>query len=184
MLPGGAAKHATPESRKFPLGYNASDELARPDWKPIFLSDHQDETLVVLSDLIIPDTDTPGAKAGLVNRFIDRLLAEENRGTQREFLQSLAFIDGECKKRYGAALAHLPKERQIEFLTFIAHPHQMVTWKNTRSQFAGHDHFMRLKDWVARAYYRSEIGMKELGWNGKPFHSAFKGCAHPEGRHQ
>ncbi|MDA2928212.1 gluconate 2-dehydrogenase subunit 3 family protein, partial [Acidobacteria bacterium AH-259-G07] len=184
LLPGGATAHPAPEPRKFPGDYNASKELARPDWKPVFLSDHQNETLVVLSDLIIPETDTPGAKAALVNRFIDRLLAADAREIQREFLESLAFIDGECRKRYGEAFVYLSKESQIEFLTLMAYPHRMMTWKNNRPEFTGHTHFTRLKDWIARAYYRSEIGMKELGWDGSAFHGSFQGCTHPEGSHK
>jgi len=36
-----------------------------PDWKPELFDAHQNETVVVLSELIIPATDTPGAKAAL-----------------------------------------------------------------------------------------------------------------------
>jgi hypothetical protein len=35
------------------------------------LNPHQNATLVTMTDLIIPETDTPGAKAVRVNEFID-----------------------------------------------------------------------------------------------------------------
>ena len=31
-------------------------------------------------------------------------------------------------------------------------------------------HFQNLKDWIAGAYYSSETGMRELGWNGNVIH--------------
>ena len=40
------------------------------------LDPHQNATVIALSDVILPATDTPGAKAALVNEFIDLLLAE------------------------------------------------------------------------------------------------------------
>lgn len=181
-LPAKAAEHH-PATREFPPDYDASRDLERSDWKPVFLNDHQNETLIVLSDLIIPGTDTPGAKDALVNRFIDRLLAAETRETQKEFLNSLAFIDGECRKRHGGAFVHLPRGIQVEFLTFVAHPHSHVTWGGNRSDFPGYAHFSQLKSWIARAYYNSEIGMMDLGWSGSPF-GQFQGCPHPEGSHK
>src|SRR5438874_12786561 len=83
-------------------GVDASKDLAAPGWKPLFLDEHQNETLIVLSDLIIPATDTPGAKEALVNRFIDLVLAAESSEAQRSFLNSLGYLDGESIRRYRA----------------------------------------------------------------------------------
>ncbi|MFQ5738654.1 MAG: gluconate 2-dehydrogenase subunit 3 family protein [Acidobacteriota bacterium] len=179
-----SASAAEAEWREFPPGYDASKELARPDWAPAFLSAHQDRTLTVLSELIIPETETPGAKAALVNRFIDKVLAAEKRETQQAFLNSLAFLDGESRKRHGSAFVHLPKESQLSFVRFLAYPHRLVTWPGNRSHFSGHEHFQNLKGWITRAYYSSEIGMRELGWDGHAIHGPFVGCPHPEETHQ
>src|SRR2546427_10954613 len=40
------------------------------------LDPHQSETVATIAELIIPTTDTPGARAAQVHRFIDLLLAE------------------------------------------------------------------------------------------------------------
>src|SRR5260370_29843858 len=69
-------------------GVDASKDLAAPGWKPLFLDEHQNETLIVLSDLMIPATDTPGAKQPLVNPFTDLVLAAQTPETQRAFLNS------------------------------------------------------------------------------------------------
>lgn len=168
------------DAREFPADYDASKELARADWKLAFLDEHQNETLIVLSDLIIPRTDTPGAKEALVNRFIDRLLAAEPADSQRQFLESLASLDGEAMARHRSAFRYLPQESQIELLGYLAYPHSLDTWGESAEEIPGHAHFVRLKEWITRAFYRSETGMRELGYDG-PAHGVFEGCTHPEG---
>jgi len=172
------------EGREFPPDSDASRDLARADWKPVFLDDHQNETLIVLSDLIIPKTDTPGAQEALANRFIDRLLAAETPETQRAFVESLAYLDGECMSRYHSAFRYTPVESQVAVLRYLAYPHSLGTWGSEgHAEFAGHAHFRRLKDWISRAYYSSEPGMRELGWDGPP-HGEFEGCAHSGSAHR
>ncbi len=186
----GAAAAATAgapaTAREFPANYDASKELAKADWKPLFLDTHQNETLVTLSELIVPETDTPGAKAALTNRFIDQLLAAESSDVQKSFLNSLAFLDGEAMSRYDAAFIHLPKESQTEFLAFIAYPHSLETWgEEAQGQAASaYQHFERLKGWITRAYWSSEVGQKTLGWDGAPPHGTPTGCNQPEHSHK
>src|SRR5207237_1175033 len=50
------------------------------NWIPVFFDAHQNETVVALTEMIIPETDTPGAKSALVNRFIDLMLNDEDTG--------------------------------------------------------------------------------------------------------
>jgi len=163
-------------AREFPSDYDASKELARADWKPLFLDDHQNQTLVVFSDILIPATDTPGAKAALVNRFLDAVLAVETHDTQRSFLDSLAALDGESFTRYRAAFVYLTPEQQTELVTFMAYPHTLETWdENAPGSYRGHAHFSNLKDWISRAYYSSPVGMQALGYTGAPG-GVFEGC--------
>src|SRR5262245_42004285 len=105
-----ASNTSSAEAREFPQGFDASKDLARSDWKPKFFDEHQNQTIIVLSELIIPETDTPGAKAALVNRFLDALLAADTREVQQTFLNSLFFLDGDCVQRYKQPIAHLPAE--------------------------------------------------------------------------
>lgn len=151
------AAGAKVQAREFPADYNASKELSAADWKPGFLDAHQNETLIAAGEIIVP-----GAKDSLANRFIDRILAAEPREIQQDFLNALAFVDGECRDRYQAPFVDTPQDRQIELLTHLAQP--------------ADPHFLRLKDWVARAYYSSEAGQRELGSDGTPPHGIFTGC--------
>ncbi len=78
----------------------------------------------------------------------------------------------------------LPQDSQVEFLKLIAYPHNLVTWGNNRPEFEGHTHFQNLKSWISQAYYNSEVGMKEPGWDEKVFHADFDGCSHPSKTHK
>lgn len=181
----GAATAVTGEAREFPQGYDASKELARPDWKPKFFDAHQNETVIVLSDLIIPETKTPGAKAALVNRFLDELFAAEERTVQQSFLNSLSFLDGDCMARYKAAFIHLPTESQHEYLSFAAYPHSLDTWgEGAEEKNPAHEHFENLKGWIGHAFWSSEAALKALGWNGEVPHGVFAGCDKAEGAHR
>lgn len=170
--------------RDFPVDYDASAFLRDEDWQPVFFTEYQNRLFSHLSELIIPETDTPGAQNALVNRFVDHLLAAERSEIQKEFVESLSYIDGEAYQRFHQGFLDLPKESQISFLNFLAYPHHLVTWQSNRSEFAGNTHFNRIKEWVARAYWTSEIGMRTLGWDGSPMHGPFTGCSHPENTHR
>ena len=166
-------------------GVDASNDLAAPGWKPKFLDEHQNETLIVLSDLIIPATDTPGAKEALVNRYIDLVLAVEKPELQKSFLNSLSFLDGEAMRRYKTAFRYLTRQDQDDLLHGLAYPQTNSGWTGeTASTDPGHTHFEFLKQRIATAYYSSQIGEKELGWDGAFGHGPYKGCEHTEGSHK
>jgi hypothetical protein len=175
-----------PELTPAQNGVDASKDLAAPGWKPLFLDDHQNETLIILSDLIIPATDTPGAKEALVNRYIDLVLAAETPDTQRAFLNSLGYLDGESMRRFKSAFRYLSADDQDLLLHALAYPRFGSTWTGDTSAVAdpGHGHFEALKERIMTAYYSSQIGEKELGWDGAFAHGPFQGCEHPEGEHK
>ena len=103
--------------------------------------------------------------------------AAETHDAQQGFLNSLAYLDGEARSRYGNALIYLSKETQVELLEFFAYPNSLETWgEGQTGDQAGHNHFENLKGWIARIFYNSEAGMKALGWNGEPPHGALTGC--------
>ena len=167
-------------------GVDASNEFNVPNWKPLFLDDHQNETLIILSDLIIPATDTPGAKEALANRYIDLVLSAETPENQRAFLNSLAYLDGESIRRFKAAFRYLSRDDQDDVLYGIAYSSLGSEWIHDvgPAPDPGHAHFETLKGRIVTAYYSSQIGEKELGWDGNYTHGHYQGCEHPEGNHK
>jgi len=148
-----------------------------PNWKPLFFDAHESETVEVLTELIIPATSTPGAKAAMVNRFIDLMLNEEAAERKKSFLQGLSWLDGRALQLHGKPFINLAPEDQAAILTPLADPEN----KNPNDQ-AGVRFFQEIKDLTIFGYYTSKIGMdQELEYGGDDYHTEFPGaCNHPE----
>jgi|SRR5271155_78463 len=171
-------------ARIFPAGEDAFLELEKPDWTPVFLNQQQNETLIVLSDAIIPATDTPGAKAALVNRFLDLVISAQPATVQKEFLDSLAWFDAAATERSKTTFDKLTAEERTDLLNLVAWPHSRSSWGQTEAAYPGYQHFIRLKLWIASAYYSSPIGLKEQGWDGWAARGTFTGCEHQPSEHK
>lgn len=174
----------TPAAR----GEDGAAYLTDPNWKAVFLNDHQNETLILLSDVIIPATDSPGAKAALVNRYLDLLLSVQPAEFQQEFNASLESIDHESQAQFEKNFRDLSRDDQIWLLTAWAYPERSSHWterndSHTRPADLAQQHFHRLKALIAAAYYGSEIGQKELGWDGEITHGPYQGCEHQSSAH-
>jgi hypothetical protein len=175
---GAAAIDLPAGARLFSPEENGMHQLTRADWKPVFLSPQQNDLLIDLSELIIPATDTPGAKAALVNRFLDLVLAEQSAATKQEFVEALAWFDNDARQRYKTPFLGLTTEQKLDSLSLVAWPHTLVRWGSSESGSEGHSHFNHLKGWVVDAYYTSPVGLKEQGWDGWPARGTFRGCDH------
>jgi gluconate 2-dehydrogenase gamma chain len=148
-----------------------------PDWKPLFFDQHQNESVIALTELIIPETDTPGAKSALVNRFIDLMLNDEDADKQKSFIQGLAWIDGRSLRLHGKPFVELSADEQTALLASLADPQNKKPEDRPGVQF-----FQEIKDWTIYGYYTSQPGMeRELEYGGDDYHTEFPGaCNHPE----
>jgi Gluconate 2-dehydrogenase subunit 3 len=158
-------------------GENGAAFLTDPNWKTAFLTDHQNETLIALSDVIIPATETPGAKEALANRFIDLLLSVQPADFQKLFADALGSMDSASQEQFGKDFVALPLDDQIALLTPWAYPQRGSRWTGEeRKPDQKHQHFELLKGLIADAYYESEIGRKELGWGEASDHDIYDDC--------
>src|SRR4051812_44444472 len=86
---------------------HAASQGGAAAWAPKVLNPHQFETVTALSELIIPETETPGAKGAFVDRFIDELMQAAPRPERDKFLAGLAWLDARStalfKKKFVAA---------------------------------------------------------------------------------
>ncbi len=160
-------------------GENGAAFLTDPNWKAAFLNEHQNETLIALSDVIIPATDTPGAKEALVNRFLDLLLSVEPAKSQEEFVEALSAMDSASQEQFGKDFRALVLSDQIALLSPWAYPTHTSGWMDREVKPEPvHAHFEKLKGLIASAYYGSEIGQKELGWGQGSNSELYNDCGH------
>jgi len=145
-------------------------------WKPKVFDPHQNDTVVTLSELIIPQTETPGARAARVNELIDLVLSDAEERDRKEFLKGLAWMDARSQELFGTDFLSAAPEQQTALLTILASPRN----KAFEDQ-VGIDFFKAIKALTITGYYTSEIGMKqELGDDGQLFFLEDPGCTHPE----
>jgi Gluconate 2-dehydrogenase subunit 3 len=174
------ASDLTPAAR----GEDGSKFLSDPNWKAVFLNDQQNESLIALSEAIIPSSDTPGAKEALVNRYLDLLLSVQPEEFQQQFRDALGFIDAESLKQFGKEFRALAPDDQVSLLIPWAYPRQISGWMEHEDKpDPAQKHFARLKALIAAAYYGSEVGQKELGWDGTFTAGVYRGCEHQTPAH-
>jgi len=166
----------------------AEGQVRSGKWTPKVLTPHQNETLLALSERMVPNS----SKAQ-VNRFIDLLLSVETPETLREFSDSLTVCDRESTRRFGHAFKDISQAKQDELLSIFSaetlrhreteggDPDDAPAKKPPVGPPTLRDDFENLKTWITGAYYSSEVGMRELGWTGMIFFEDFPGCRHPDG---
>jgi hypothetical protein len=125
-------------------------------WTPQLFDAHQNETVVALTERIIPATDTPGAKAAFVNRHLDRLLHDGPAADQQRFLEGLAWLDGYALREHAKPFVRCSEPEQVAMLEALE-----------AGAGPGHQIFRLAKSVTASTYYATEIGFKELNKGGR-----------------
>jgi hypothetical protein len=122
------------------------------------LDPHQNETVVAVTDRLIPDTDTPGARAALVNEFIDLLLADWYDPDDRDrFLAGLADLDRRGRAVFGSDFVGGSADQQAALLTRL--DDEAAAWLAAPAATRGPEPFYRRLKWLTLfGYYTSEIG--------------------------
>nr|WP_314547622.1 gluconate 2-dehydrogenase subunit 3 family protein [uncultured Massilia sp.] len=137
----------------------AATKAATKAAPPEYLSPDELALTGVLAELIIPQTDTPGALAVEAHRTVDHLLAAcALQPAQNAFRTGLARIDTVARAGDGKPFAALSPLRQAALLRAI---------DSGAAPFHADDQrfFRQLKGYVAFAYYTSEAGAsRELAY--------------------
>ena len=125
-------------------------------WKPKVFTEVQNQLVITIAELILPETETPGARAAKANEHIDLVLSEETPEVQQPFLDGLAWINQKSNQLYKSDFLKLSAEQQVATLTLISDR------KNLRpGDEIGHDFFLEIRQRTVFAYYTSEIGIHE-----------------------
>lgn len=133
-----------------------------PDWEPRFLDNTSAMTIDRIVEIIIPTTDTPGAKEAMVGRFIDGMLSDYATEKEQELFKSfMTGLQEKCEKGHGKPYLKLDTEQQSEMI------------RNMLKE--EHIGMKRLYELTVAGYCTSEVGGKEL-LVYDPIPGPFKGC--------
>ena len=167
-------------------GVLAGCQAARvPDgaWAPRALSRAQVELVAAMAEHILPETDTPGARAAGVHRFIDAMLAESFPPSERErFLAGLAEVDARAGRTSGHRFLQCAPADQRALLevldreAFASPPVPLSTaWRGGTRDEPAVPFFRTMKELTLVGYYTSEIGAtREL--HHAPVPGRYDGC--------
>src|SRR6266542_1824879 len=96
------------------------------------LDPHQNETVATIAELIIPKTDTPGARDAGVPAFIDVMLADWGDDDQRQmFTAGLANVDERSRAAFGKHFIGGTPQKQTEILQDL--DYELARLRGTKS---------------------------------------------------
>ena len=140
------------------------------------LNQAQFETVEVLTELIIPQTDTAGARTARVTAFIDTILSDAETNARDQFLDGIGWIDQRSMELFGSSFAAASVDQHTALLTILS-----ARENKTPADAVGVEFFQALKSLTVTGYYTSRIGMlQELDDDGSNYFDEKQGCQHPE----
>ena len=124
-----------------------------PDWLPKTLSQDEAAMMAEICEMILPATDTPGAKDALCHRYIDDLLTNfYNKDEQKAMLKQLRIFNEKSKQKYSKAfIALTPEERTSVFDLII----KEIPASSEKTHI-----FNQIKTATISGYFTSEVGAK------------------------
>ena len=137
------------------------------------LTSDQRELVATIAEHIIPETDTPGARAAEAHVFIDKMLAGHYPAEERDrVLDGLAELDETARRACGSPFIRCSADEQRAMLGLLD--------QQAFAQRRDPHWFRTIKELTVLGYYTSEIGAtQELRHVSVP--GRFEGCV-PVGR--
>jgi len=136
------------------------------------LNPQQNAMVVTMTELIIPETDTPGAKGAKVNEFIDVILTDWAHEDERKaFFDGLADVDKQSTALFGKGFNYASVEQQVTLLramddtAMASHASSRARHGNTipenRDKQLQGNFWNVFKGITLHGYYTSEIGFTQ-----------------------
>lgn len=120
---------------------------------------HQVATLERATELIIPATDTPGAREARVTEFIAVIVGEWDTAADRDrFMRGLGTLDERARSQFGKDFVAGSETDQVVLLTALDNEVQAMV---TRPEDREENFYRRLKGLTLYGYYTSEVAAQE-----------------------
>lgn len=141
---------------------------------PTFFTSDEWEIVRLLVDYVIPRDERSGsATDAQVPEFMDFMLSDDEASpaSQVAMRGGLAWLDGECRRRFGTGFVESSDTQRRAVLDDIAWP------KRARPEMShGVAFFNRFRDLTASGFFSSPIGYQDLDFRGNTFVAEWTGC--------
>jgi hypothetical protein len=179
-LPGAsAAPIRQPVSKNHAHHRAETSTPATEPYVPLFFKPEEYETVQILTEMIIPVDDQPGAREARVASYLDFLLysaAEFQPALQDRWIQGLTQLDQLSTAKEGRSFRHLALIERTKVLTEISLPEH-----DPKAHHPCFEFYRLLKEMTVEGFYTSRVGLIEvLGYQGLTYLDEFPGCTHPE----
>jgi hypothetical protein len=148
-------------------------------YTPQFFNPDEFQTVEVLTAMIIPSDESPGAKEAQVANYIDFVVfsaAEFRPSLQKEWSEGLDFLERESKRQFDKKFREAAEADRAKLLTEISGPE-----RDAKLHHDGFAFFETVKDMTVEGFYTSKIGLIDvLDYQGMNYMPDFPGCTHPE----
>lgn len=128
-----------------------------------FFSEAQRAQVAMISEAIIPETDTPGAISAGVPGWIEVIVKDCFTPTnQQVIIEGLADLMRRCQKEHGTDISELGGEKQVAFLTKMHNESQAERRKAVEEGKRRPKPFLeQFKELTKVCYVSSEVGATE-----------------------
>jgi len=145
-------------------------------WKPLFFTEEQATAISIISEFIIPETDTPGAMTTGVPAFIEEMVHQVYSPEDRDkFMNGLADFIQHAKSRYNNSFQELDAEEQAELINQLHSEAVTEDLKDEKPEAYERPFILKMKELTMIGFFTSQPGAtKVLQHEAVPGH--YFGC--------
>ncbi len=142
------------------------------NWKPKFFTEEQANIITEISEIILPKTDTPGAKELGVPQFIEDIIALcSDKEVQKKFVLGLENLENDIENQYGKSFSSIDSKYKQEVVANLN-----ASLRNSDSKLTDILFFYRkLKEITILGYFTTEVGATQV-LQYKAIPTDYKGC--------
>jgi len=147
------------------------------EWKPTFLTQAQVALVAEVVEIMIPRTNTPGAKDVGIPAFIDKMLKDAYpKEEQTRFVAGLADFEAQAKREHGRAFLELEPALRAALVKQVHDPAVEVERKATLPVAErGRPFILMAKELTMLGYFTSEPGATQV-LQYRPVPGAYHAC--------
>ena len=155
----------------------SAEPATEAEWKPTFLTQAQALLVAEVAEIMIPRTDTPGAKDVGISAFIDKMMQDAYpKEEQARFFAGLADFEAQAKREHGRAFLELEPALRTALVKQVHDPAVKVDQaSNLPVAERGRPFILTMKELTMLGYFISEPGATQV-LQYRPVPGAYYAC--------